>query len=548
MNYRAFPDKKLGFWDLIKFIKNDILSELPMIIGMVILSGFLSMLIPIGAGLIVGNIIPEAEVSDLMDLLFILITGAFAVFAFHITQGISALRLEGKISLSLQAGIWDRILKLPVSFFKNFTSGELAGRALGVNNIRRILTGSVLSALLSFLFSCFFVLILFYFNIKLALIALGCIGILIFLFFCLYFILIKYQRKASAIQGKISGFIYQVVYGISKIRILGAKDRVFSIWAGEFLKQKQLQFKIREISNYIYLLVNIFPIIMSIILFFYIGRGLIENISIGEFLAFYVAFTGFQASLLQVMLAFIEGIAVIPLYERLFPILHTLPEVTDLKTNPGKLNGDIEIAHVNFRYSHEGPFILKDFSMKIYAGEFAAITGPSGSGKSTLLRLLLGFEAPQSGSIYYDGLDLANLDIISVRKQIGVVLQNSKIIAGDIFSNIAGASALTIDDAWEAARMVGFDKDIEAMPMGMRTSLSDGGETLSGGQRQLILIARAIVHKPKILFFDEATSDIDDDAQAMVMKSLHKLNATRVVIAHRGSTVEGALIQLKIKN
>jgi ATP-binding cassette subfamily C protein len=236
----------------------------------------------------------------------------------------------------------------------------------------------------------------------------------------------------------------------------------------------------------------------------------------------------------------VSALVVIPLLERAKPILETAPEIDANKTDPGELSGRIELNHLFFRYREEMPLVIKDVSLSILPGQFVAFVGASGSGKSTIFRLLLGFEKPESGAIYYDGQDLSGLDLQSVRRQLGVVLQNGRVLTGDIFTNIVGSAPLTFDDAWEAARRCGFDRDIEQMPMGMHTIVSEGGGGLSGGQRQRLMIARAIVGKPRILLFDEATSALDNQTQAIVSRSLENLNATRVVIAHRLSTVINA--------
>jgi ATP-binding cassette subfamily C protein len=228
---------------------------------------------------------------------------------------------------------------------------------------------------------------------------------------------------------------------------------------------------------------------------------------------------------------------IVPIYERLRPILTTPAEVDDTKAYPGKLKGAIELSHLHFRYADDGPWIIKDVTLQIEPGEFVAFVGASGSGKSTLMRLMLGFEIAQKGSVYYDGQDLGNLDLREVRQQMGVVLQESRLLPADIFTNIVGATSRTIDEAWEAARMAGFEPDIREMPMGMHTYVSEGGGGLSGGQRQRLLIARSIVNKPRIIFMDEATSALDNRTQAVVTESLERLQATRIVIAHRLSTI-----------
>ncbi|MFE6489952.1 ATP-binding cassette domain-containing protein, partial [Streptomyces sp. NPDC057757] len=246
------------------------------------------------------------------------------------------------------------------------------------------------------------------------------------------------------------------------------------------------------------------------------------------------------ASSLQFTSAAVTAMGVVPMLERLRPILEEKPEVDDSKADPGDLSGRLGLSHVTFRYGEDGPAALQDVTLAIEPGEFVAVVGPSGSGKSTVLRLLLGFERPESGTVLYDGQDLGELEVSAVRRQCGVVLQNGALLAGDIKANIVGSTNHTLDDAWAAAEMAGIDKDIAAMPMGMNTVLSEGTSTLSGGQRQRLMIARALVSRPRIVFFDEATSALDNPTQRLVTESTRRLNATRVVIAHRLSTVAEA--------
>jgi len=256
----------------------------------------------------------------------------------------------------------------------------------------------------------------------------------------------------------------------------------------------------------------------------------------GTFIAFNAAFGAFLGGMIGLVETVMGMLNLVPIYERTTPILHSLPEVNEYKIHPGEVLGEINIDKLSFRYG-DGDLILDDISLKIRSGEYVALVGSSGSGKSTLLRLLLGFEKPVSGSIYYDNLDMNEVDINALRRQFGVVLQNAQLLPGDIFSNIVGSSNLTIEDAWDAARMVGLDKDIEKMPMGMYTVIGEGGTTFSGGQRQRMIIAKAIVHRPRILFFDEATSALDNHTQATVTNSLEQFKSTRIVIAHRMSTI-----------
>jgi ATP-binding cassette subfamily C protein len=230
----------------------------------------------------------------------------------------------------------------------------------------------------------------------------------------------------------------------------------------------------------------------------------------------------------------------IPLFERLKPIVTTAPERHADKADPGPLNGAVEVNRVTFRYAPEAPPVLEDVSLRVEPGQFVAIVGPSGSGKSTLQRLLLGFETAESGDILFQGQSIANLDTSALRRRIGVVLQTARIMSGSIFENITAGLPYSLDEAWEAARMAGIAEDIEAMPMGMHSVLMEGTSTLSGGQVQRLMIARALIGKPQVLILDEATSALDNVSQAVVTDSLNRLHTTRIVIAHRLSTIREA--------
>jgi ATP-binding cassette subfamily C protein len=304
-----------------------------------------------------------------------------------------------------------------------------------------------------------------------------------------------------------------------------------------------LAFKARSVENGLQVFNTAFPVVASMSIFAALALsfsgmpGEDGSLSTGSFLAFNAAFGQFVAASLQMASVVVSLLSIVPIYERAKPILETVPEVDLAKTNPGELTGAIELSHISFHYHADGPLILDDVSMHVGSGEFVALVGPSGAGKSSVFRLLLGFEAPDTGSVYYDRQDLATLDVQAVRRQTGVVLQNAQVLPGTVFENIVGSAPLTIEDATEAATMAGLAQDIEQMPMGMHTFIMEGGGTLSGGQRQRLLIARAVVGKPRILLFDEATSALDNRTQAHVSNSLEALHTTRVVVAHRLSTI-----------
>jgi NHLM bacteriocin system ABC transporter ATP-binding protein len=540
MFYRSFPDQPLGMWDLLKFGFRGNLSTLRTLILAGIAAGLLGLFVPVATGILFDHIIPNGVQGQLWQLSLALVVMALATALFQVTQNIAILRFGGRMGAIVQAAVWDRVLNLPVSFFRNYTAGDLGTRAMGISTIQETLSGTTINAIFAGIFSIFSLILLFYYSTRLALVAtLLVLGFLAVAFLAGY-IQLRYERKIVDIQGQISGQVLQTVTGIAKFRAAGNEGRAFSSWAKEFSHLKQAAYQSRQIANNFVVFHAGYSVFTTMVLFAVVAFAGQPGLSTGQFLAFMAAFTQFFQSALSLASTFINTLNIVPIYERARPILQTQPEVDEVKAHPGQLEGGIEVSHVSFRYRPDAPLTLKDVSIQIKTGEFVALVGSSGSGKTTLFRLLLGFETPTSGAIYYDRHDLAGLDIREVRNQIGVVLQDGQLLTGDIFNNIIGSSLLTLDDAWEAARAAALEEDIKQMPMGMHTFINGGGNTLSGGQRQRLLIARAIVHKPRILFFDEATSALDNHTQAIVSQSLENLQATRIVIAHRLSTIINA--------
>ena len=537
--YRPFPNKAMNLKDIISFgIESSWKRDWVRILCLGIVGGVLTTVMPIVIGIIFDSVIPQGERMQLIQIGFLLSSIAITQFLFLMCRSIAMLRIEGKMDRVIQSAIWDRLLSLPISFFKQYNAGELSEHAMGISNIRRMLSGTAITTILSGIFSIFNMILLFYYSKSLAIYALILVMVAVIVTGLGGYLEISYERDLIRISKKIAGFILQVVGGVSKFRTTGAENRVFYKWAQRYAEQRKKVFQSQMISIWMNWFTSIFPIISMMVLFYFTAAVPREIMGTGKFIAFNAAFISFITMMINVSQVLIQSNHIIPIYEDAKPILSTLPEYDEVKKNPGRLKGSIEISHISFRYSEDGPLILQDISFDINPGEYIGIVGSSGCGKSTLLRLLLGFEKPQNGCIYYDGQDLEKIDIRSVRKQLGVVLQNSSLMSGDIFSNILAANThLTMDDAVEAAKMSGLYEDIQQMPMGFHTVVNEGGSTLSGGQRQRLLIARAIVNKPQILFFDEATSALDNKTQAVVSESLDGLEATRIVIAHRLSTI-----------
>ncbi|MCP3943143.1 MAG: NHLP bacteriocin export ABC transporter permease/ATPase subunit [Desulfobacteraceae bacterium] len=539
--YRFLPDHALGGFDLLKFGMRGCARELKWILFLAVIIGLLSLITPLVTNLVFSQIIPNAEHNRILNIVGILAGFAITTALFELTRDISILRVENKLYYFMESAIWDRILRLPISFFKKYEAGDLAFRGMGVNTARQMISGPVITTMIGSIFSLFNFILLFYYNKNLALVATGLITLasLIIIFFIR--LQLQYFRKQTRIEGKISGRLLQFLNAITKLRVSGSEDRVFSIWAKDFSKKKKISFKGGMIKTFLTTFNSVFGLFSLMAIFSWLilqekGAGM----ETGEFLAFNAAFASLTAAVIQMVMSLNLFIMAVPYFERIRPILQHIPETSADKIDPGELSGKIELNHIGFRYAQDGPAVLKDISINVEPRSFVAIVGRSGSGKSTLIRLLLGFEKPESGTIYYDNQDLAELDVTQVRQNMGIVMQGGNVMAGDIFNNIIGSHPLTLDDAWEAASMAGLDEDIKQMPMGMNTVIMEGASTLSGGQRQRLIIARAIVNRPRILIFDEATSALDNKTQAIVSQSLKNLKTTRIIIAHRLSTIKDA--------
>ncbi|MEM9823983.1 MAG: NHLP bacteriocin export ABC transporter permease/ATPase subunit, partial [Bacteroidota bacterium] len=512
------------------------------------LSGSLiGLLVPILSGILFDDVIPQADRGFLIEVFGIMLIIGLVTALLRLIQGVLQLRLETKSNINVQAGLMDHLLRLPITFYRKYSAGDLTLRALSINSIRQILSSTVLTAVLSGAFSFVNLFLLFYYDSSLAWVGIGLALFAVTVVIGIGFLKLKYDREIAQTNGDIQGFLFEFLSGITKIRVTGAEQRIFSIWADRFSDLKLLGFRSGSHQNYVEVFNGSYPLVTNIFFFGFIyytiqtaGIGGKELISVGAFMAFVTAFNQFLNDCLNISMALITSLNMIPLYERVKPILEEVPESTDESGDPGELKGEIELNSVNFRYAPDQPLVLKDVSFRIKQGEMVAFVGPSGSGKSTVLRILLGFEEPESGSVYYDGQAYDSLNKDLVRRQLGVVLQNGALMAGSIYKNIVGNSELNLEDAWQAAKMAGMEEDIKQMPMEMHTVISEGAGTFSGGQRQRLMIARAIVHKPRILYMDEATSALDNRTQNIVSESLDRLQATRIVIAHRLSTVINA--------
>lgn len=545
--YRPLPkvvDKPL---QLFLFGAKGYEKDIVLILVVGIIGTLLGMVVPWATGILIDNAIPDSDRALLWQIGLALFALGCGRTAFQMSQGIISLRVTSAADMALQPAIWDRLLKLSPAFFRQYTSGDLVSRTLTVSQIRNKLSGATLRTLLSGIFALLNLVLMFVYSWQLALVGVGIAFLTAFVTLVSGWILLGKTRQQLGIGGVINGFTIQLINGVAKLRVAMAEGRAFAAWADRYSKSIALEANIQQITDNVSVFNEALSLATSALIYWIAiisiqmsqangGGGLTP----GTFLAFNSAFGIFLGGVSSLSNTVIDILGIVPLWERAEPILRSAPEDDSHKANPGRLTGRVALEGVSFRYREEGPPLLDNITIHAEPGEFVAIVGPSGGGKSTILRLLLGFETPFSGTVYYDGKDLRDLELVSVRRQLGVVLQNGKIGAGSIFENISGGALVSQQEAWEAALLAGFAEDILQMPMQMHTVVSEGGSNLSGGQRQRLLIARSLVLKPRIILLDEATSSLDNRTQAIVTESLDKLNATRIVIAHRLSTIRNA--------
>jgi NHLM bacteriocin system ABC transporter ATP-binding protein len=516
-------------------VRGDLLRLLAFSIAL----GLLSLATPIAAHSIFTTAVPEGDRSQLLGISLVLVGAALGTATVYLTQGLALLRLEGRAATGSQAAVMDRMLGLPAAFFRRYSAGDLGTRVMGIDAIRESLTTSVTAALVALLIALFNLTYVMLLDFEIGLLALGLLLVAVAVLIFLVRAQIPHQRRLHDANGHTQALALQILGAVPKLRAARAEARAFARWAAGLGRMKEAFVGSQRILAGLSAFAAAWQALAIALVLLVVGKLQDTTLSTGDFVAFTTAFGATAAAILGLVSLLSTASQSVVLWERARPVLESAPETTTGAGDPGQLVGRVELAHVSFRYG-DGPLVLDDVSFEAAPGEFVALVGPSGAGKSTIFRLLLGFEQLETGTVSYDGQNLADLDAHAVRQQLGAVIQNARILAGTIFHNIVGVANLTMEDAWEAARIAGIAEEIGRMPMGMHTFVSDVGAAFSGGQRQRLLIARAVVARPRVLLFDEATSALDNRTQTAVSAALDELQATRIVIAHRLSTIRTA--------
>jgi ATP-binding cassette subfamily C protein len=486
--------------------------------------------------------IPDGDRGAIAALVAGLIAAALGAAAFDFVKAVALMRLETRLEARLQPMLMQRLLALGARFFRDHNAGDLHDRLQALPRARRLLAGATLTSALALTLTLPSLVVIAVYGGALAGLALALVALGVLVVALSALGEWRPRREAARMGGRENGLLVQMLQGVAKLRVSASEPRMFALWAGLFSARKRAATRASVWADGRATFIAAFPTLALAVVFLaaYARTGPGGDLTLGGFAAINAAFGQLLAALAATSAALTSLVETAPLIERMRPILSAATETRGQKSDPGPLVGDIELAHVTFRYAPHTPDVIDGVSLTIKQGEFVALVGPSGSGKSTLMRLLLGFEAPTSGDIYYQDHPIASLDLTALRRRIGVVLQNGRTLSGNIFENMTNGAPYSLDDAWEAARMAGLEDDIKALPMGMHTQLTEGSPALSGGQAQRLMIARALIGKPDVLMFDEATSALDNASQAVVTASLERLGVTRLVIAHRLSTVERA--------
>ena len=535
--YKQFPLKKLNIYDLGKFAIQTLSISDFIFYGILTLIGtLLGMLVVRVNNLLISDVLELGSVSVLIACSIYLICIQLSQSIFGIANSLYTQRFNTKMDLAIESATMMRILSLPPSFFNKYSSGDLSSRTSYINSLCSMITSAIFSIGFSAVFSLAYLTQIFEYAPMLVVPSI--IITLLTLGFSILstFLTMKISKQKMEYSAKESGMNYAIVDGIKKIKLAGAEKLIFSKWANLYAKSAKLEYNPPFFVKYNTVISTTISLVGTIVMYYFAVES---RVSIADYYAFNSAYGMLSGAFMSIASMALTFANIRPVMEMAKPLLEAEPEVSEGKEVLTSISGNIEIDNLSFRYNDNMPNIIDGLSLKIKSGQYIAIVGKTGCGKSTLMKLLLGFEKPDKGAIYYDGKDMESIEPRSLRKKMGIVMQNGSLFMGDIYSNIViSAPELTLEDAWEAAEQAGIADDIRKMPMGMHTLISEGAGGISGGQKQRIMIARAIAPKPKILIFDEATSALDNITQKIVSNSLDKLNCTRIVIAHRLSTIK----------
>ncbi len=534
--YHPLPAKSLKVRDLLAFIFHVFDRGDYLLVALAALAVTLVGLAPAWANeLAFGVVAPSGQVQLILPIAALLLGVAVSTALISACRNLIMQRVSMKLDVVTEAATFARVLALPSSFFKEYSSGDLASRVSTVTALTQQLASMLLGSGLSAILSLVYIFQIGAYAPSLALPALAIAVVQAVLTAVATQLTVSFAKETMEASAKLSGLVTALLNGIQKIKLAGAEDRAFAKWAHGYAEYARPAYNRPALVLALPAIVGVVGLLGNIAIYY---LAAVSKVPVASYMAFNVAYGQVTAAIMALAGIANQVAQINPMLDMVAPILEAVPETSDDKPSVESLTGGIEVSGVSFRYGENQPYVLQDLSFKVRPGEYVAFVGASGCGKSTIMRLLLGFEKPERGSIFYGPYDVTKVDLRSLRQHIGVVMQDGKLFMGDISSNITISTPMaTLDDAWEAAEIAGIADDIRKMPMGMQTIVTEGGGGVSGGQRQRLMIARAVCGKRRILMLDEATSALDNKTQKHVADSLETLKCTRIVVAHRLSTV-----------
>ena len=540
--YRPLPaGEPVGLRKLLANASGRLAADLVRVIAAGCAAGVLALAPAAGIGVLVARVIPSGDGVALLQLAALLALLAVTAALAHVLRGTSVMRIEARLAARATAALWDRLLRLPTGFYRAYSSGEISMRAVAFQTVRDRLSGAAGSALLSALFLVPSISLVLLYDAVLGWVSLGIGVVALAATVALGAAQIAPQRRRLRTERLLAGHLAQIIDGVRTLQAAGAEGSARASWARHYREQKLAEIRVGVLNEHLKAFGAAVPLAAAAALFAVAAARPAGTLGVAEFVVVYVGSMIFYAAIVALGAAFEAVASVAPACEQVRPVLAETPADGRRAASPIVLGGGLRLESVSFRYEHAGSPALDRVTLHAAPGEFIAIVGESGAGKSTLVRLALGLETPAGGAVYYDDRDLAHLDQASVRRQVGVVLQDGGVHLGTVLDNIIGLDrTLTADDAWRAARQAAVERDIAAMPMQMHTSMGERAAVVSGGQSQRIRIAGALVRNPRILFLDEATNWLDRRNQAALMEGIRTSTATRIVIAHRMSTIRDA--------
>ena len=541
MFYRPLPSGNVKPADLLGIALHGSAPDLARLVIAGLPGGLIKLLPALALGFVANHVMAGGGVGALYAVAVTLAGFGLLGALLHLLQSTAMMRLEGRSASRVEAAFWDRLMRLPPNILHRHPAGDLAMSGMTFQNLRDGLQGVVADSLLSMVFLLPVFGVIFFYDATLGVVALvfslASLLVTVALGLCQ---ISPYGRMIGAVR-RVAGRLFQIVGGIVKLRVENAEGSAFAIWARDYREQKRAELELGALEGHSRAFGAALPFLSAGVLLFVVVTVGDRNLPVGDFLVVYTVFIVFQSAIARLGESFGTIAAMLPAFDQMRPLLAAVPE-TEVEGEPvERLGGEILFDHVSFRYDPDGPLILDDVTIRAGPGEFVAIAGESGAGKSTLFRLALGIDRPSAGAVYYDGRDLRHLNLKQVRRKIGAVPQSVRLHPQDLWDNIvAHHEETTTGEVWQAARAAGIEREIKAMPMGMMTMVGASGAVLSGGESQRVTIARSLIGSPRIMLFDEATNWLDNESQAEVMQNLALLTSTRIVIAHRLSTLEQA--------